>query len=271
MAPGPVPSSLRINRFLAQAGLGSRRGVEALVASGRVRINGEVVRDLGHRVDPRADRVEVEGREVRANFAQRLILLHKPVGVVCTLRAQDARPTLRDVLGDEFAQGRLFHVGRLDHDSSGLLLLSDDGDLAQALLHPRRPVWKTYRIEIDPPRPEPALAAIRDGGIDIDGRPSAPARLRALDSAGRLHQVQLREGRKRQLRRMVEALGSRVIRLERIAFGPLELGGLPPGRWRDASAAEIEALRAAAGLDDASGNARGPARGPGVDGTRGPA
>lgn len=246
---------LRINRFLAQAGLGSRRGVEALVQSGRVRVNGEVVHDLGHRVDPACDRVEVDGAEVRAHFEGRLILLHKPVGVVSTLKAQDDRPTLVDLLGAEFRHGRLFHVGRLDHDSSGLLLLSDDGDLAQGLLHPRRPVWKTYRIEIAPPLPDADFERVRTGGIDIEGHLSAPARVRALDGSQRRYEVQLREGRKRQLRHMVAALGSRVRRLVRVAFGPIELGTLEPGTWRVASAAEVAALRAAAGLDPRPGDA----------------
>ena len=243
---------LRINRFLSQAGLGSRRSVEALVQSGRVRINGSVIEDLGHRIDPARDRVEVDGVEVRAHFGGRLLLLHKPVGVVSTLKAQDDRPTLVDLLGAEFTRGRLFHVGRLDHDSSGLLLLSDDGDLAQALLHPRRPVWKTYHIMIAPPLPEADIERVRQGGIDIEGHPSAPARVRALDRNGRRYEVQLREGRKRQLRRMVEALGSRVQRLVRVAFGPIELGTLAPGTWRPATPAEIESLREAAGLDPGS-------------------
>jgi pseudouridine synthase len=241
---------LRINRFLAQAGQGSRRGVEELVRAGRVRVNGCVVEDLGQRVDPQLDRVEVDGRIVQARFEEKLLLLHKPVGVVSALRAQDRRPTLLSLLGEEFERGRLFHVGRLDHDSSGLLLLSDDGDLAHALLHPRRPVWKTYRIEIAPAIDETSCERLRDGSIELDGRACAPARVRALDRTGSLLEVQLREGRNRQLRRMVEAVGARVLRLQRTAFGPVELGDLPAGHWRSATVGEVAALRVAAGITD---------------------
>ena len=248
-----APGRVRINRYLAQAGLGSRRGVEDLVREGRVRVNGETVEDLGQRVDAGRDRVEVDGRVVVASTPGRVVLLHKPVGVVSTLRPQDERPTLRELLGAELQRGRLFHVGRLDHDSSGLLLLSDDGDLANALLHPRHPVWKVYRVVIDPALPEAALEVFRTGGIDLDGRPVAPARVRGLDETGSRWEVELREGRNRQLRRMFEALGARVEELHRVAFGPLRLGDLPPGRWRDAEPAERAELRRIAGLDPADG------------------
>lgn len=241
---------LRINRFLAQAGQGSRRGVEELVRSGRVRVNGSVIEDLGQRVDPETDRVEVDGRVVHARFEEKLLLLHKPVGVVSALRAQDRRPTLLSLLGEEFGRGRLFHVGRLDQDSSGLLLLSDDGDLAHALLHPRRPVWKTYRIEVTPAIDGASRERLRNASIELDGRVCAPARVRELDRTGTVLEVQLREGRNRQLRRMVEAVGSRVLRLQRTAFGPVELGDLPAGHWRSATVEEVAALRAAAGITE---------------------
>lgn len=235
---------LRINRFLARCGLGSRRAVEELVRAGRVSVDGRTESDLSRRIDPGRDRVEVDGREVHPVEVGTVLVLHKPVGVVSSLVRQDQRPCLVDLLGAEWSGHRLFHVGRLDHDSSGILLLSDDGDLAQALLHPSRPVWKVYRIRVRPALAADAVAALADGRIELDGRPVAPARVRSLDGdpAAEL-EIALREGRNRQIRRMVEAVGSRVIQLHRTAFGPVELGDLGPGELRRLGEAELSRLR----------------------------
>lgn len=236
---------LRINRFLARCGLGSRRAVEDLVRAGRVQVNGITEQDLTRRIDPEVDAVTVDGRTVQLSVVGTVLVLHKPVGVVSSLVRQDQRPCLLDLVGPPWSDRRLFHVGRLDHDSSGLLLLSDDGDLAQALLHPSRPVWKVYEIQVAPRLNGAALAALGDGSLELDGRPCAEARVRPLDdpvACGEL-EIALREGRNRQLRRMVEAVGSRVIRLHRTAFGPIELGDLPRGGIRPVTDEESARLR----------------------------
>ena len=237
---------MRINRFLAGAGLGSRRGVERLVLDGRVRVNGEVVRDLGRQVDPDADSVEVEGRRVVLERRIEVLALHKPVGVVSSLRRQGDARCLLDLLDRDLP--RLFHVGRLDRDSSGLLLLTNDGDLANGLLHPRRPVWKVYEVETAPAVDPGTIEDWRAGTTELDGRKLAPVRVHGLDASGRRLRMELREGRNRQIRRMVEAAGGRVERLHRVAFGPVVLGGLAPGRTRALSAEELRAVREVAGI-----------------------
>lgn len=239
---------MRINRFLSQAGFGSRRAVEDLVREGRVRVNGETLRELGARVNPPEDAVEVDGHPARLPATRTLLLLHKPVGVVSSFARQDQRPCLLDLLPEElWRERRLFHLGRLDHDSSGLLLLSDDGDLAQALVHPRHEVWKGYEVEVDRTLDDPALTALREGGIELDGRPCLPARVETVPGEPRRLRLQLREGRNRQIRRMVEAVGGEVISLHRTAVGPLRLGDLAPGDHRAATDEEWEALRRMAG------------------------
>jgi pseudouridine synthase len=252
---------LRINRFLAQAGLGSRRHVEQLVRDGRVRLNSQPVSSLGTQVDPASDRVEVDGRRVRPLPQGRLLMLHKPEGVVCSLQRQGAQPCLVDLLPDPFRQGRLFHVGRLDRDSSGLLLLTDDGDLAQRLTHPSHPVWKEYEVDFDAALSGRDEALLRDGGLSLDGRPCAPLRVRRLEAAkpGARYQLSLREGRNRQIRRMALLLGREVLRLRRVGIGPLRLGELPPGQVRELTPAERDALERAAPTS------QGPADVPGQD------
>ena len=245
---------LRLNRFLAEAGLGSRRGVEELIRAGKVRVDGVVVTELGTKVDPEAQRVSVSGKPVRAAVAQRLIVYHKPLGVICSFRRQGPSPCLADVLPGEWRGGRLFHIGRLDRDSTGLLLLGSDGELAQRLLHPRRPVYKRYRVRIDLELAAQDLRAIRQGEIELDGASCAPARIRRSGgAAGRCeYEIELREGRNRQIRRMLELFGAHVLSLHRLAFGPIELRGLQVGGWREATARELAALREAAGLVDAA-------------------
>ncbi len=235
--------AVRLNRFLSESGLGSRRGVERLIREGRVRIDGEVVEDLGRRVDPEADRVEVDGRLVRPQALDTLLALHKPVGAVSSFARQDTRPCLLDFVPGRYLRGRLFHVGRLDADSSGLLLLAADGDLAQRLLHPRHPVWKTYEVEADGELEPAIVESWRAGRTTLGGRALLPVRIEAL--APRRWRLQLREGRNRQIRRMFEGAGRHVLRLHRVAFGPIDLGGLPPGALRELGPrerAELESL-----------------------------
>jgi 23S rRNA pseudouridine2605 synthase len=237
--------SLRINRYLARCGLGSRRAVEALVLDGRVRVNGQPERELSRRIIPDQDVVTVDGSVVRPAEVGRVVLLHKPTGVVSSLVRQDQRPCLLDLLPEEFRGTRLFHVGRLDQDSSGLLLLSDDGDLAQGLLHPSNPVYKVYRVRVKPSLSATQLSRLEDGSIVLDERAVAPARVRRIGEVANtaMIEIALREGRNRQLRRMVEAVGGRVLSLERIGFGPVALGDLASGELREATDEEYRLLR----------------------------
>ncbi len=214
---------------------------------GRVRLNGELLRDLSARLDPSLDRVEVDGRAVELPSESHSYLFHKPVGVVCSFTRQGDAPSLRDVLPSKLFEGRLFHVGRLDRDSSGLLLLSDDGDLGHSLLHPSHPVWKCYRVGLNRALEMDELTRFRSSGITLEGKRCAPARIELMHGpdASR-YRIELREGRKRQIRRMVEALGARVLSLHRDAIGPLVLGDLAAGEWRELLPDELEQLRDAA-------------------------
>jgi 23S rRNA pseudouridine2605 synthase len=245
---------VRLAKFLAHAGVASRRAAEVLIAHGRVSVDGEVVTDPARDVDESSGvavdggRVAPEPREVHA--------LNKPAGVVSTARDTHGRPTVVDLVR---SRRRLYPVGRLDADSTGLILLTNDGELADLLTHPRYGVDKVYRARVNPPRVSPrALAALRDGVVLDDG-PTAPARARQV--APGVVEVVLREGRKRQVRRMLEAVGHRVIELERVAFGPLGLRGLERGKSRRLKDAEVERLRRSA-AKPAGGRARSPKRAP---------
>jgi 23S rRNA pseudouridine2605 synthase len=246
---------MRVNRFLSQAGMGSRRAVEELIRQGRVRVNGETLSDLGRRIGPDVDEVQVDGRIVELHPPQSLLLFHKPLGVVCSMRQQDSRPCLSNVLDPALWEGRrLFHVGRLDSDSSGLLLLSDDGDLAQALERPSGEIWKRYRVRVDRALSPESLQKLRDGSIVLDGRPCLPARAEVFPTSRRSLVIELHEGRNRQIRRMLSAVGANVTHLQRTHVGPLELGDLAEGHARNASAAEISQLRKA--VDASAGDDR---------------
>jgi 23S rRNA pseudouridine2605 synthase len=234
-----VPN-VRLAKFLAHAGVASRRAAERLIAEGRVQVAGEVVTDPATDVDAAAG-VSVDGQPV-APEPREVHALNKPAGVVSTARDTHGRPTVVDLVR---SRRRLYPVGRLDADSTGLILLTNDGELADLLTHPRYGVEKVYRARIQPPRLSPrALQALRSG-VELDDGPTAPARVRQV-GAGVL-EIALREGRKRQVRRMCEAVGHRVVGLERVAFGPLGLRGLQPGRSRRLKDAEVERLRRAAG------------------------
>jgi 23S rRNA pseudouridine2605 synthase len=224
---------VRLNRFLAASGLGSRRGVEALIRDGRVTINGSVA-DLGAAVDE-ADDVRVDGRPVAAE-QRATLLLNKPAGVVTTVRDPGGRPTVIDLVESPV---RLFPVGRLDRDTTGALLLTNDGDLAHRLMHPRFGVEKTYVVELEGhPGPE-ALDRLRRG-VQLEDGPTAPAEVRTL-GPGRI-ELRIHEGRNRQVRRMCEAVGHPVRQLHRSRYASLAVDDLAPGAWRPLTAAELAAL-----------------------------
>ena len=232
---------MRLAKHLAHAGVSSRRGAEALVAAGRVTVDGATITDPARDVGD-AEVVAVDGRPVVISAHQVVVALNKPAGVVSTARDPHGRPTVVDLVAD--VPGRLYPVGRLDADTTGLILLTDDGELAHRLTHPRFEVPKTYRALVaGDPVGERALRALRDGVELEDGR-TAPARVRRLGP----HELELElgEGRKRQVRRMCTAVGHPVRALARVAFGPLALGDLPEGAHRRLRPVEVERLRAAA-------------------------
>jgi 23S rRNA pseudouridine2605 synthase len=230
---------VRLAKYLAHAGVASRRAAEDLIAAGRVTIAGELARDPARDVDETSG-VAVDGTEVRPE-PHEVHALNKPAGVVSTAQDTHGRPTVVELVR---SSRRLYPVGRLDADSTGLILLTNDGELAERLTHPRYGVEKVYRARVQPARVAPrALDALRRG-VKLDDGLTAPARVRQPRPG--VLEIGIREGRKRQVRRMVEAVGHRVIELERVAFGPLGLRGLEPGRSRRLSAAEVERLRRAA-------------------------
>jgi pseudouridine synthase len=227
----------RINRFLASAGFGSRRAVEALVAQRRVSVNGVIIETLGVRVKA-TDVVRVNGRPIEPE-APIHVLLHKPAGVVTTAHDPQGRPT---VVGLVRIPQRLFPVGRLDANTTGALVLTNDGALANRLMHPRYGVEKVYHAQISripTPRGLTALA----NGVMLDDGPTAPAQVSLVRRAPPVVELVLHEGRNRQVRRMIESIGHSVVALHRPTYGGIGLGGLAPGAWRFLSPAEIETLR----------------------------
>jgi 23S rRNA pseudouridine2605 synthase len=230
---------MRLAKYLAHAGVASRRASETLIAAGRVSVAGETVTDPARDVDEDSN-VEVDGRPVAGPEPRVLYALNKPVGVVSTARDPHGRPTVLELV--PAAGLRLYPVGRLDADSSGLILLTNDGELANRLTHPSFEISKTYRAKLGGGTVETrALDALR-GGIELEDGATAPVRVRRL--RGDLIELTIHEGRNRQVRRMCAAVGHPVVELSRVAFGPLRLDGLKPGAHRRLGAAEVERLRA---------------------------
>jgi 23S rRNA pseudouridine2605 synthase len=232
---------MRLAKYLAHAGVASRRAAEMLIVAGRVRVDGEFVRDPARDVDEH-NRVAVDGRELSGVEAPVVYALHKPVGTLSTASDPGGRPTVVELIPE---RRRLYPVGRLDADSSGLILLTNDGALANRLTHPRYEVPKTYRVRVGrAPVSERALSALR-AGLQLEDGPTAPANARRLHGGGDDLELTIREGRNRQVRRMCDAVGHPVLALQRVAFGPLRLGALAPGEHRRLTAAELGVLRGA--------------------------
>ena len=230
---------MRLAKYLAHAGVASRRAAETVIAAGRVSVDGEIVLDPARAVDEH-NRVIVDGRALDGLEARVLYALNKPLGVVSTARDPHGRPTVLELVPAEGL--RLYPVGRLDADSSGLILLTNDGELANRLTHPRFEVEKTYRATLGgAPVGDGVLRALRRG-VKLEDGPTAPARVRRIGMG--LIEITIHEGRTRQVRRMCEAAGRPVLALERVAFGPLRLGGLAAGEQRRLTEREIEDLRA---------------------------
>ncbi|MFL5848699.1 MAG: pseudouridine synthase [Solirubrobacterales bacterium] len=232
---------MRLAKYLAHAGVASRRAAEDLIRAGRVTVDGEVVGDLGRQLAG-GEEVRVGGELVGGREERAVWLVNKPAGVVSTARDTHGRPTVVSLVPD--AGARLYPVGRLDVDTTGLIVVTNDGELANRLMHPRYEVPRTYEATVrGGPVGEGALRALR-AGVRLEDGVTAPASVRAL-GPDRLELV-MHEGRKRQVRRMCEAVGHPVVALRRVAFGPLRLGSLPEGEARRLEAAEVEALRTAA-------------------------
>ena len=272
---------MRLQKFLARAGAASRRGSENLMTAGRVTVNGQVVTELGSKVDPLVDQVAVDGVPVRLEGGPVTIMLHKPAGYVTTMSDPQGRPTVAELVPTDRFPG-LFPIGRLDFDTTGLLLFSTDGELGNGLLHPRHHVEKRYLALVNG-KPTPEQLAQLEQGIQLDDGMTAPAKavlvegaeakralsmlevppavpdhepngsvpspqraaiLRKRSQQRAVVRVVLREGRKRQVKRMLSAIKHGVLALHRDSFGPIELGDLPRGQWRELTPEEVAALHA---------------------------
>ena len=228
----------RLNRYLARHGICSRRAADALIESGRVEVNRKRVIALGTLVDPARDTVHVDGKRVKEALEPRVLMFNKPVGVLSTCKVgREEGPIILDYLPDD---RRYFPIGRLDKDSAGLLLITDDGELANVLSHPRYGSQKVYRIEVHPPLERSQAMKLAKGIMLADGPAQA---LNVKEITPSIYEVTLADGRKRQLRRMITAIGSHVKSLTRVEQAGLFLGNLRPGRWRELTGSEKKLLR----------------------------
>src|SRR5206468_2143238 len=244
----------RLQKILSQAGIASRRASEQMMLDGRVSVNGKTVRELGTKADPSRDDIRVDGRRVKVAAQHRYLLLNKPRGYVTTRSDPERRPTVIDLLRG--VREYVYPVGRLDYESEGLLLLTNDGDLAARLTHPRHGVARVYEARVLGVPDERDLARL-SRGLVIDGRRTEAADISLLPHARDAKEatlvVTIREGRNRQVRRMCEAVGHPVTHLKRVAIGPIKDSTLKVGRWRDLSPPEVERLRHAAALNQHEG------------------
>ena len=243
---------IRLQKFLSEAGIASRRKAEEMIKNGAVKVNG-ITAQIGDTVDPKKDTVFVKGKKVIKQKTMRYILLNKPRGYVTTTDDDLGRKCVLELVKD--VKERIYPVGRLDRVSEGALILTNDGAFANAMMHPSKHVPKTYRVTV---RPEPTSEQvdILSTGVEIDGRLTAPADVYVISKEeGRaVLEIVLYEGRNRQIRRMCEALNLEVARLRRVAVGPIKLGMLPTGQWRDLTEDEVNALFKAAGMKVSGGS-----------------
>ncbi len=252
---------MRLQRFLAQAGVASRRKAEEFIVAGRVRINGRVVTELGSQVDAAHDRVEFDGKPL-ATERHVYMLLHKPKGYVTTASDPEGRKTVFDLIGERGT--RIYAVGRLDYTTEGLLLLTNDGDLAHALMHPSRGAEKIYHAKLQGLVTREEMIELSRGVTLDDGTRTQPCDVGDVGTTGKHSWVEfrLREGKNRQIHRMVETIGRRVLKLIRVAYSGLTLEGLDIGKWRHLESHEVARLRRQAGLETKSSPATLPARQP---------
>ncbi|MGN8027124.1 pseudouridine synthase [Microbacterium sp. 22242] len=245
LPPGGPAEGVRLQKVLANAGVASRRVIEQYIVEGRIRVNGSVVTELGRRIDPEKDLVDVDGTAVQLDTGKRYVMLNKPTGVVSTMKDENGRPDLRRYTKDY--EERLYNVGRLDAETSGLLLLTNDGDLAHVLAHPSFGVTKVYIAKVEGIVTAQTIAKLTRG-VELEDGPIAADRARLLDSSAgprggsSLVELTLHSGRNRIVRRMLAAVGHPVVELVRRQFGPLHLGTLPAGKTRELNRIELGAL-----------------------------
>ena len=239
----------RLNKIIAGSGIASRRRADELISSGRVWVNGEIITKAGSKAIWGLDTIIVDGRRLPDPPKKFYLLLNKPFGYVCTLHDPQGRPVVHDLLAD--VKERVYPVGRLDFDSQGLLILTNDGELAFRLAHPRFQVPRTYKVLVEDAIEPQSVKKLREGIMLDDGR-AGPARVRILerDQGRSLLRITISEGRKREVRRMLEAAGYRTIQLTRTHYGSLRLGALKVGRYRRLTKEEVQSLRSSVGLDE---------------------
>lgn len=232
---------MRLQKFMAQCGVASRRASEEIIARGRVSVNGEVIDYMGYEVDPDCDTVEVDGVKIQPEAKKYYILLNKPKGYVTTVSDEFDRPTVMELVRDVHA--RIYPVGRLDYDTAGLLIMTNDGDFANILTHPSHAVNKAYIAQLDALPDADSLNVLRNGVL-LDGKLTSPAKVEVLKPTKRGCEIKvtIHEGRNRQVRRMFEAIGATVVSLKRISVGNVTLGNLPEGKWRHLNDAERQKL-----------------------------
>jgi 23S rRNA pseudouridine2605 synthase len=243
----------RLQKILSQAGVASRRLAEELIVQGRVQVNGVTVTALGTKADPNTDEIKVDDRRIQAQKHKRYILLHKPRGYMTTRSDPEGRPTVLDLLRG--VREYIYPVGRLDYDSEGLLLLTNDGELAARLTHPRHEIDKVYEARVRGVPDEHVIARL-EKGVTIDGHRTAPAKVRVLDPPKKFQsdsdqtrvELAIHEGRQRQVRQMFDAVGHPVVRLKRVRIGPISDPDMPPGHWRELTPQEVARLQRATGL-----------------------
>lgn len=236
----------RVQKIIAECGIASRRKAEEYIQAGRVSVNGKPAQ-LGDKANPQSDRITLDGKPVRSQFEPFYIMLHKPRGYITTMSDEMDRKCVAELIQD--IPQRIYPIGRLDRESEGLLLMTNDGEFANDMMHPSRHVPKTYRVTVRPSITDEQIGKITEG-IVIEGRRTAPAEVTVLvREPGRVVlQIILHEGRNREIRKMCEALGLETARLKRTAFGPLKLGMLPAGKWRELTPVEVARLEEAAGM-----------------------
>jgi 23S rRNA pseudouridine2605 synthase len=237
-------AEIRLNKIIADAGVTSRRGADDLIISGRVAVDGRVIRELGAKFDPTKVNVEVDSETILQQMTKTYLALHKPRGVLSTMYDPEGRPSLADFI--DLRTERLFHVGRLDKDSEGLILLTNDGDLTFRATHPSYGLEKTYIIEFDGTLPNGAEKALRNG-VELEDGMARVLNFKQLSP--NWLEVTIHEGRYHIIRRLMEAIGVEVIRLIRTHFGPISLGETPEGRWRDLNDGELLNLQKALDLN----------------------
>jgi 23S rRNA pseudouridine2605 synthase len=241
-------SEIRLQKYMAEAGVASRRRSEELILQGRVEVNGNIVTVPGTKING-TEIIKVDGRIIKPEKNKVYILLNKPVGYVSTARDQFDRKTVIDIVSD--VKERIYPVGRLDYDTSGLILLTNDGELANRMTHPKHEVPKVYRAIISGILSQDEISKLRSGVI-IEDYKTAPAVVKVIDKAENSTTVEItiHEGRNRQVRKMFEAVGHIVLRLKRIAIGPITIDGLEEGKWRRLDRKELEVLRKMTGIQN---------------------